>query len=803
MSTLRHHLSFALRSLARSPVFTLVALLTLALGIGANTAIFTVVKAVLLAPLPYPEPERVVFVQESNVERGLPRFSIAPPNFRDYRDQNQVFEAMAAYSGTSLALTGDGAPERLRARRVTGDYFKVLDVGAIHGRVLDPEDDRPGAPKVAVIAEAFWQRRFGGELEVLGQTLRLDGEPVEVVGIVPDRFHVDHDLYVPLALDYAEANRGGHYLGAYARLAEGVSLERAREDLAAVAAVLEETYPETNKGWSTLVDPLLDRMVDHVRPALWLLTLAVGLVLLIACVNVANLMLSRMALRGRELALRSALGAGRFELIRQMLVESVLIALGGGMLGFLLAIFGTRALVAWSADGIPRAESIAVDGNVLAFTLVLSILTGLVFGLLPALRASRPDLQDALREGGRGQAGGRGGEGLRAGLVLAEVAVAVVLLVGAGLLIKSFAKLLDVDPGFDAEKVLTVRMALPESKYPEQEDQIAFYRELFERVEAVPGVSSGGAVFPMPLTGSGFSLQFFIEGRPRPPLNQEPGSNIRAAAPGYFETVEIPVREGRTFTFADGPEVENVVVLNESAARQWWPDSSPIGERITFNDLDAPEITWYRVIGVVGDVHHESLAAETEPEIYWSYLQNPLDIVVLVLRTAGDPESVVGPLRSELTRLDPELPLYDILSLRQIVDESVAQPRFNSLLLGLFAALAVILSAIGVYGLISYAVTQRLRELGVRLALGAERREILGLVFRQGMAPVVLGAAVGLLTAFGATRLLESLVYGVATTDLATYAAVILLLLAVAALACLLPAWRATRIDPMEVLREE
>jgi putative ABC transport system permease protein len=797
-------LRYSLRALRQSRLYTIVALLTLALGIGANTAIFTVVKSVLLEPLPYPDPERLVVGLESNIEAGYPEFPTSPLNFRDFHDQNRSFESLAAMSSTSLALTGGDRPERLRARQVTGELFQVYGTRPLRGRTIEPDDDRPDAPRVAVLGHGCWQRLFASDPEVVGRALTLDGNPTTVVGVMPPHFSPGFDIFVPLAFDYEQTNRGSHYLVMLGRLRPGVTIEQAREDLIAIAAGLEQSYPESNTGWRAVVDPMHDRVVENVEPALLILTMAVGLVLLIACANVANLMLSRMALRERDTAIRSALGAGRWQLTRQMLIESILLALGGGLLGFLLAIRGTSVLVALSADELPRYESITADTGVLGFTLALSLITGLLFGLMPALRASRPDLQQVLRDGGRSQTGFRGR--LRSVLVLAEVALALVLLIGAGLLVRSFSALLAVDPGFEPKGVLTVRIELPESKYPDDQTRSVFYDQLFDRLGTIAGVESAGGIMPMPLTRSGYMLQLFIEGQPRPPLNQEPVSNIRLTATGYFETVGVPLLRGRLFTAAETSGAEPVAVINRSAAELFWPDQEALDQRITFGnpfDPEADEVIWWRVVGVVGDVHHESLAAETEPEIYLPLLQSPDEALTLVLRTAGDPTALVGPVRSELAALDPDLPLFNIRTLQQIVDESVAQPRFNSILLTVFAGLALLLAAIGVYGLISYSVTQRLREIGVRLALGAGRGSILRLIMGQGMLPVAAGSVLGIGIALLATRLLTSLVFAVSPTDPLIFISVTLLLLAIAAVACLVPAWRATRVDPIVVLRDE
>ncbi len=796
-------LKYAARDFRQSPGFALIAVLTLALGIGANTAIFTVAKSVLLNPLSYPDSDRVMVVMESNPEGGLPRFSVAPLNYRDFHDQSRSFERMAAVSGDNFNLTGDGArPERLSGRRVTGEFFDVLGVDPAHGRAITPEDDQLDASKVVVLNHGFWQRRFGGDAGVVGRDLTLSGESHTVIGVMPPKFNINRDLFVPMAVDYGETHRGAHYFAVLGRLAEGTTIEQARVDLETVAARLEAEYPDTNTGWTTLVTPLQALMVEDFEAIVWVLLAAVGLVLLIACANVANLLLGRMAMREREVALRTALGAGRWRLVRQFLTESTLLALVGGVLGVLLAHRGTAILVAMNTDNIPRYYDVAVDGGVLAFALALSLATGLIFGLLPAWRGSRPDLASCLKEGGRGHAGAADSR-LRGALVLAEVAVAMVLLVGAGVLLKSLSRMLDVDPGFVAEGALTARLDLPDAKYPEEPEQAAFYDRLYERLAGLPGVEGVGGVIPMPLTGRGFILTFWIEGTPIPEPNAAPTSHIRVVNDGYFEAMGIPRLRGRAFTRGDDFEAAQVVVINERTAARYFPGGDPIGRRITFDDPEDEDLTWMTIVGIVGDVHHDELAVEPDAEIYWSSAQRPMSATTVILRTTADPGLLAGPLREELARIDSDLPLFDVRTLEAIVDESVAQPRFNGLLLGLFAAVALLLATIGVYGVISYSVTRRLREIGVRLALGAGRGQILGQVLRRGLGLMAAGIGIGLVVALFAARVLATMVYDVSPTDPATLAAVALLLIAVGATACLLPALRATRVDPVIVLREE
>ncbi len=805
MENLLNDLRYALRNLAKSPGFTVVAILTLALGIGANTAIFTVAKQVLLDPMPYPDPERVMVIMESNPEAGLPRFSVSPPNYVDFRDQNQSFESTAALTGGTFNLTSnDGRrPERLRALMVTGGFFDVYGIQPQTGRTIVDDDDRPDAAKVVILNHGFWQRRFGGAPDIVDQVLQLDGEGYTVIGVLPAAILESVDVVAPLALDYSEIGRGAHFLGMRGRLKPEVTQAQAHTELKAIAARLEAEYPDSNTGWTTIVMPLKDLMVEDFRGIVWLLLAAVGLVLVVACVNVANLQLVRMAAREREVAVRAALGAGRWRLVRQFLTESTLLALAGGALGALLAWRGTGALVALAGDDVPRAEEIVADGGVLLFAFGLSLLTGFVFGSLPAFQASRPDLQGTLKEGGRGQAGGVHGSTVRSILVATEVAVAVVLLVGAGLLIRSLQRLVDVDPGFEPRGALTAQLELPGARYAEDQDRALFYRRLFDDLGALPGVEEAGGVVPMPLTGSGFILTFYVEGTPMPEPNKFPNANIRVINEDYFEAMKIPLLSGRGIERRDGFDAPWVVVINESTATKFFPGQNPLDQRITFDDPEDEDARWMTVVGVVGDVHHEELSEATDPEIYWSYQQRPRSSTTLVLRTGADPGALAGPLREALQRIDPELPVYRVRTLEEIVDASVAQPRFNSLLWGVFAGLALLLASIGVYGVVSYSVAQGRRDIGVRLALGAGRSGILAMVLKGGLVLIGAGLAVGLLIAVFASKLLERMIFEVSTTDVATFAAVVVVLAVVGTLACLLPAWRATRVDPVVALRDE
>ncbi len=799
----------ALRSLINAPSYTFIAVATLALGIGASTAIFTVVKAVLFNPLPFPQPDELVIVQESNLDAGFPRFSLSPLNFRDYRAMSSSFAFLAARTGASLALTGvDGGARQLSGRMVTADFLRVMGIPPALGRDFSETDDRPDAPRTMIVSHGLWQE-LGGEDSVIGRELTVDGQPTTVIGVLPAGAYDRVEAFVPLAHDYEESNRGAHWLTGFGRLAPGVSLEQARSELATIATTLEDTYPDTNTGWGAVVASLRERTVGDVRTALWVLFGSVGLVLLIACANVANLTLARTARRGRELALRSALGAGRWALVRRMLAESMLLALVAGGLGVLLAFGGTGWLSTTEALDLPRIDTVAVDGGVLLFALLASIATALLFGFAPAFRATGGDPGAQLKAGGRGLAGGQQGQRFRGGLVLAEVALALVVLVAAGLLARSLTRLAAVEPGFDSEPVWIADVALPESAYEDDADRTAFYDRLLQEAAALPGVENVATILPLPLSNDTWVNTIFLEGEPLPEPNQARTVNVAFASPGYFATMGIPIHQGRPFERMDREETLATVVVNESAAERFWPGEEALGQRVSFDRPDstpeAEESTWLTVVGVVGDVHRTALDDAIEPTIYRSVLRAGPAEAAIVARVAGggDPAVLAGPLRDLISRIDPNLPIGTQRPATMLLDDALAAPRFNTALLSLFAVVALILAAIGVFGVVSYGVSQRLRELGVRVALGAQAHAILGLVMRQGMAPVLGGVVCGLLIAFAATRVLASLVYGVGTSDPASFLGAGLVLATAAAIACLIPALRATRVDPMRVLRDD
>ena len=803
MDTLWKDIRFGLRTLAKSPGTTLAALLALALGIGANSAIFSVVDGVLLKPLPYPAPDRLVVLMAKNPTAGFPRFSVSLPDFEDWRRQSRSFQGMVAYAGKRFNLTGGDHPEALRGAGVSADFFHTLELEPALGRGFRPEEDRPGGERVAILSDGLWRRRFGADPGIVGRTLMLDGVSRIVVGVAPPGagLPLRGEIWVPLAADPAQESRGAHHLTVLGRLKPGVSLGRARTEMAQVAARLERQYPDSNSGWGSVILPLGDFAVEDVRSSLLILLVFVSFVLLIACADVANLLLARVAAREREIALRAALGASRVRLVRQMLTETLVLFLAGGLLGLLLAGWGTRALIALDPDVIPRGQEVHLDGRVLLFTLAVSLGTGLLFGLIPALTGAGRRLADSLKEGGRGMAGGLRGRRIRDVLVLAQVALTLVLLLGAGLLIQSFARLQAVDPGFRPEGAVAAQLALPEAKYHQEERQIAFYRALLERVRALPGVEQAGLIYPLPLGDSDLVFAFFVEGRPAPPPNAVPTANARTASPGAFQALGIPLRRGRLFDDRDNAAGMPVVVVNETMAARVWPGENPLGKRLTFDDPKDPKRRWSTVVGVVGDVHHEALGKEAGSEVYLSQFQQPIPYAALVVRGRGDPARLAAPIRGAVKSLDPDLPVDKVTTLRDVVAASLAQSRFKAVLLALFAGLALVLAVVGVYGVVSYSAAQRTHEIGVRLALGASRDHVLLLVVRQGMRWVLIGLALGLAGAWYASRLLAGEIYGLSVTDPLTFLTVPLALGLVALAANYFPARRATQVDPLVALR--
>jgi putative ABC transport system permease protein len=797
-------LRFGLRMLLKHKGFTAVAVLTLALGIGANTAIFSVVNAVLLRSLPFRDTERLVALWEANPQNK--QNEVAAANFLDWREQNRVFEQLAALSYASVALTGGDEPERLQAAVVTPSFFPTLGTQASLGRTFLPEEEKPDAARVVVLSHGLWQRRFAADPNLIGKTITLNGLNRTVAGIMPPDFQLQFptqrqvDLWLPrIFTTTLSANRVAHFLYVFARLKPNVTTAQAHAEMEALARRLAEQYPNTNTNVSVRLNPLQEQIVGNVRRPLLILLGAVAFVLLIACANIANLLLGRAATRQKEMAIRSALGASRLRVVRQLLTESVMLACLGGTLGLLLAFWGIRLLLAVSPTTLPRLKEVGIDGQVLGFTLLVSLLIGLVFGLVPTLQASRLDLNVALKEGSGNAAGGMRYQ-LRGLLVVTEVALALVLLAGAGLLIRSFWRLLQVNPGFKPDHVLAMDIALPGAKYGQAKQQAAFFQQALQRIESLPGIVSAGAVLNLPLSGSNATTGIIPDDRPAPAPSDVPQIDYRIISSNYFRTLGIPLRAGREFTERDAPGSPAVTIINESLARRFWPNEDAVGKRLTIRET--PPVSC-EVVGVAGDVKHYRLDAEAKAELYVPYLQRPNDFMHLVVRTAADPLQSVGPVRRALAAVDKDQPVHNIKTMEKLFAESIAQPNFNLRLLVIFAAVALVLAALGIYGVVSYVVTQRTHEIGIRLALGARAPDVLKLVVKQGMSLAIGGVVLGLLASFALTRLMEGLLFGVRASDPPTLLVITLLLTSVALLACWIPARRAAKVDPLVALRHE
>jgi predicted permease len=815
MKTLWQDARYALRMLWKSPGFALIAIVALALGIGANTAIFSVVNGVLLRPLPFPDSEQLMMVFERRPRQNREAGPVTPADFIDWQNQNQVFASMAAYSGTAFNLTETGAePEQIIGQFVTSGFFQTLGVQAAIGRVLSPDADRPGGDhRAVVLSHKFWQRHFGGDGRIVGRTITLNDEIFTVVGVMPPAFSypdADTELWATPRSAVPEVARVGnvdpatlrslHYLNVIARLKPGVTREQAHSEMEGIAARLEQEHPIENTGHTARVVSLHEQTVGDVQPALLILLGAVALVLLIACANVANLLLARATARAKEMSIRTALGASRARLVRQLLTESTLLAIAGGAVGLMLALWGLDLLVALSPENIPRLHEIKLDARVLAFTLGVSLVTGLVFGLAPALQASKLDLNSSLKEGGRGTTEGFGRRRMRGALVVMEVALTLVLLIGAGLMLRSFSSLQRVDPGFRADNLLTMELSMPLGRFNESEQQAAnFYREVINRISTLPGVESVGATWILPLSGQGAGTGFEIEGY-TPAPNERTNTAFSSITPRYFETMGIPLVRGRQFVDSDTAESQGVAIINEAFARRYFASQDPVGRRIRPRGDDND---WLTVIGVVGDVRQTGLAEEPRPEMFLSYLQSPFPFMNVVIRTTSDPTSLAAAVRREVWAVNPDQPVANVSTMNQLMSNSIARTRFNTLLLQLFAAVALALAVVGLYGVMAYSVAQRTHEIGVRMALGAKGSDVLKMVVGQGMILVTIGIALGLAAAFAATRLMVTLLYGVSATDPVTFIGIALLLIAAAFIACYIPARRATKIDPMIALRYE
>ena len=822
MNTLWQDVRYGARMLLKNPGIAFVVILALALGIGANTAIFSVVNAVLLRPLPYEESERLVFLNETS--KAMDEISVSYPNFTDWRNQNKVFEKIGVYNRSSYNLTGAGEAERIITGQVSADLFAALRVNAGWGRVFSNEEDKPGGEPVVLLSYPLWQRRFGGQTSILNQPITLNSKSYTVIGIMPQGYQFPSrvEMWVPVGQLSGQSTwqQRGNHPGLYgvARLKPGVTLAAARAEMDMIGANLEKQYNQSNAGNGVGVRPLVEVFVSDIRRPLWVLFAAVGFVLLIACANIANLLLARATARQKEMAIRAAMGAGRWRIARQLLTESVLLGLIGGSLGLLLARWGIELILYISPDAIPRSKEIALDWRVMAFTIAVSFLTGILFGLVPALQAGVVDVHETLKETGRGTSGRHW---LRSSLVVVEVATTLVLLIGAGLMIRSFYRLQKVNPGFSYEHLTSFSVALPEKKYKTNEQQEDFYKRLLENLRGLPGVESTAAASGLPLGNNGWQTSFTIDGRPAPPRNQTPLMEACLVTPDYFQAMNIPLKSGRYFTdrddrsFLAGKDLSkltddekemagvNAVIIDEEFARRYWPNEDAIGKRIRLggNDPKAPLLT---VQGVVGRVKMEGLGQDSKRvQGYFPFLQIPSGGMTVIVKGSADPNQLVGAIRQQVKQIDPDQPIYSIRTMDEIRSESVAGERLNLTLLSLFAGIALVLAIVGIYGVMSYSVTQRTHEIGIRMAIGAQQRDVFKMIIGQGMLLAVIGVVLGLIGAFGLTRLMASMLFGVEPTDPLTFASIALLLMGVALSACYVPGRRATKVDPVVSLRYE
>jgi putative ABC transport system permease protein len=813
MNSLIQDLRYGLRMMWKSPAVTAVAIIALTLGIGANTAIFSVVHAVLLRSLPYSEGDRLAIVWE-NRQRGAlpnPQNVINMGNFFDWKAQNNVFADMAAFFDLNVNLTGDGEPEEVPAQLATTNLFSLLGVNAIKGRTFLPDDGKTGQGRVVVISYDLWQRRFGGEGNIIGRKITLNNQPNEIIGVLPtdvgwfvqkgSQIHHPPEIWTPWQVADDSRQRRGRFARAVARLKPGVTFEQAQNEMSLIGARLEQQYPDFNARWGVTVVPLRTQFTGEIRKPLLVLLGAVGFVLLIACANVANLLLARAASRKREIALRAGLGASRWRIARQLLTESVLLSLFGGGLGLLLAVWGTRALLALSPPELIDVRGTAVNLPVLGFTIGLTLITGLVFGLVPALEASRFDLSEPLKESGKSVIGGTRAQRMRSVFVVAQVALALVLLVGAGLLMKSLNRLQSVEAGFDPSNLLTMRISLPTRKYDTDPKLINFFKQAIDQIRAIPGVESAGAINTLPFDGPYSGTRLQIEGQPPRPPGQELSTGVCVTDANYFQTMQIPLKRGRLYTQQEVMEMRHVVVINEAFAREVFQGQDPLGKRVTINMKDDNQPS--EIIGVVGDNKAKGLDSEIEPMAFWPHAELVYPAMTLAIRTGGESTGVATAARHVIHQLDPDQPIGQVATMDALMAKSVARARFNSTLLGIFSIVALIMAAVGIYGVMSYSVLQRTHEIGVRMALGAQRADVLRLILKQGVLLALTGVLVGLAGSFGLTRVISTLLFDVAATDKATFAAVAVGLFAITFLASYLPAWRATKVNPLDALRYE
>ena len=814
------NLRYAFRVLGKQPLFTAIVILTFALGIGANTAVFSVLSAVLLRPLPFPQPQNLVELGEYDLRDktggGIEINSISYPDFVDWRAQNSVFERVAVYTNQSVKTLTDGEEAtHVQGEAVSADLFPLLGVQPILGRTFLPNEDGPGN-RVVILSYALWQRQFGGDPKIIGRSLTLGGQKFQVVGVMPPRFSFPITAFAPelwttmsMLRESSDGSppmteqRGNDFLQCIARLKPNVSIKQAQANIDTIAAALRQQYPDSNANVGAKILPEVNAMIGGARSALLMLCAMAACVLVVACVNVANLLLARSLSRNREIGIRAALGAGRWHIIKQLLVESALLGLCGGVAGLLLAIWGIEALKSFLPSSIPRIDEISPDLRVLAFAGLVSLAVGILAGLLPAWRASHPNLVASLNESARGSSEGTHGRQTRAALVVVEIVLALVLLASAGLLVKSFLRLQKVSPGFDPTNVMTARIALPDSSYGKPAQAAEFYRKLLRRVATLPGVKSAAVAWWFPLSGSEIAFNFDIEERPMPKA-QQPTVQVNVVSPDYFKTIVTPIVRGRDFTERDDAKAPKVVIVSESFAKEFFPNEDPIGKRIRPNgSVDPGDPPVREIVGVVQNIHLISLRDAPKPQIYFPHEQFAIQTVTLMVRTQNDPRLLIAALHNAANEIDKNVPLYRPRAFTEYVSQSIAQPRLNAMLVGLFSTIALLLAAAGIFGVMSYSVTQRTQEIGIRLALGAQRYDVLRLVVGQGMRFVGLGLLLGLIGVFACTRLLQSMLFGVGATDLPTMLVITVILTAVAFVACLLPARRATLVDPVQALRAE
>jgi putative ABC transport system permease protein len=808
-------LRLGLRTLLRNPGFATTAILLLALGIGANTAIFSVVNAVLLRPLPYQDPSRIMqiwHVPPAKSFPGMTLFSVSPANYLDWQSQNHSFEAMAAYGGARFNVGGKERPESIQAATVAPSFFSILRVQPLLGRGFTPDDDHPGQGHVVVLGNTLWRERYGADPSVVGRNIVLDGETYSVIGVMPLAFKFPSwaQLWTPLAwTDEKRAVRGNHNFQVIGRLKFGVDVRAAQAELSAISTRLEQLYPEDDKGWGAKILTLREQTVGDIRLALLVLLGAVGFVLLIACANVANLVLGRILARKKEIAIRSALGATRFAILRQVLAETVLLSLAGGVLGLFLASFGTTLIVKFLADRLPRFAEITLDGSVLAFTAFLALISGVLAGILPALRFTKTDVNEALKQGqSRGSSDSDGGK-TRGFLVVAEAALSLVLLVGAGLMVRTLFQLGNVRPGFDANGQLTMTVSIPANKFATPTAYIAFFERVLQQVSATPGVDSAGVIDDLPMGDGGSHQPFSIEGQPVVPMSDQPEVDVRLISAGYLRTMRVPLLSGRDLTDSDVAGRTPTALISESMAKRFWPNENPLGKHLTMSFY--PGVA-REIVGVVGNVKLDSLD-ETRPTetIYWPLDQTfatpgeawrsfPMSLTV---RTSADPMGTVSAVTAAVHQVDPETPVTEVMTMNQLISNSLSPQRSNMLLLAAFAGLALLLTAVGIYSVLSYAVRRRVREIGIRMALGASHSDVLKLVLADGLKPILLGVGIGFAVALALGRVISSLIFGVRPTDPLTFATVASLLIAVGVLATIVPAYRATRVEPVHTLRDE